>query len=118
MNHHDYTSLLSDKKEKKLLVFLLVIRFSFTDYKKRKVLHFRHFKMDPNNKDEILSNFVAITQTSHEEATRYLEAAQWNAETAMEIFFDNGGSQAGEPIPTTNIVPPATNVNQGAPGLY
>ena len=74
--------------------------------------------MDPSNKDEILSNFIAITQTSNEEATRYLEAAQWNAETAMEIFFDNGGSQAGEPIPPTNIVPPASNVNQGTSGLY
>jgi hypothetical protein len=74
--------------------------------------------MDPANKDEILSNFIGITQTSNEEATRYLEAANWNAETAMEIFFDNGGSQAGEPIPTTNIAPPAPNTNQGTSGLY
>lgn len=73
--------------------------------------------MESENKDEILSNFIAITQCSNEEATRYLEAAQWNAQTAMEIFFDNGGSQAGEPVVATNTVPPTgTNVNQGTTG--
>ncbi|CAF0752598.1 unnamed protein product [Adineta ricciae] len=70
--------------------------------------------MEPNNKDEILSNFIAITQCPSEEATRYLEAAQWNAQTAMEIFFDNGGSEAGVPIPTTHTVPSAANTNQGS----
>ncbi|CAF0724839.1 unnamed protein product [Adineta steineri] len=72
--------------------------------------------METENKDEVLSNFIAITQCSNEEATRYLEAAQWNAQTAMEIFFDNGGSQAGEPAVSSNIAPPATNTNQNAPG--
>jgi hypothetical protein len=74
--------------------------------------------MESTSKDEILSNFIAITQCSNDEATRYLEAAQWNAETAMEIFFDNGGSQAGEPVVSTNTAPSATNVNQGTSGLY
>jgi len=74
--------------------------------------------MESTSKDEILSNFIAITQCSNDEATRYLEAAQWNAETAMEIFFDNGGSQAGEPVVSTNTGPSATNVNQGTSGLY
>jgi hypothetical protein len=73
--------------------------------------------MEPENKDEILSNFIAVTQCSNEEATRYLEAAQWNAQTAMEIFFDNGGSDAGEPIPVTNTAPSGANVNPGPSGL-
>jgi hypothetical protein len=73
--------------------------------------------MESENKDEILSNFIAITQCSNEEATRYLEAAQWNAQAAMEIFFDNGGSQAGESVASTNTVPTGTNVNQEASGL-
>jgi len=34
----------------------------------------------------------------------------------MEIFFDNGGPQAGEPIVSTNTVPSAMNVDQSAPG--
>jgi hypothetical protein len=74
--------------------------------------------MEPANKDEILSNFIAITQCPNEEATRYLEAAQWNAQTAMEIFFDNGGSEAGEPVVSTNPIPSGANVNQGTSGLY
>ncbi len=74
--------------------------------------------MDPSNKDAILSNFIAITQCSNDEATRYLEAAQWNAQTAMEIFFDNGGPSAGEPIPSTNTAPTAMNVDEGTSGLY
>jgi len=74
--------------------------------------------MESENKDEILSNFIAITQCPNDEATRYLEAAQWNAQTAMEIFFDNGGSQAGEPIASTNTAPSGANVNQGTSGLY
>ena len=61
--------------------------------------------MSDSNQDEILSNFMAITQCSNEEATRYLEAANWNAQTAMEIFFDNGGTQAGESIASTNTIP-------------
>ncbi|UJR33483.1 hypothetical protein I4U23_020928 [Adineta vaga] len=72
--------------------------------------------MESENKDEILSNFIAITQCPNEEATRYLEAAQWNAQTAMEIFFDNGGSQAGEPIPSTNTAPSSTNTNKAPSG--
>lgn len=36
----------------------------------------------------------------------------------MEIFFDNGGSQAGEPIPVTNTAPSAANTNQGPSGQY
>jgi hypothetical protein len=71
--------------------------------------------MSTTNYDEILSNFIAVTQCSHEEAARYLEAANWNAQTAMEIFFDNGGSQAGVPAAT---VPPATNVNQNTSSSY
>ncbi|CAF4312044.1 unnamed protein product [Rotaria sp. Silwood2] len=67
--------------------------------------------MESINKNEILNNFIAITQCSNEEATRYLEAAQWNAETAMEIFFDDGGSHTGGPTPSTN-----TNVNQAVSG--
>jgi hypothetical protein len=74
--------------------------------------------MASTNQDEILSSFIAITQCSNEEATRYLEAANWNAQTAMEIFFDNGGSQAGESTASTNIVPPPMDVNQDAPGLH
>jgi hypothetical protein len=74
--------------------------------------------MEPANKDEILSNFIAITQCSNEEATRYLEVAQWNAQTAMEIFFDNGGSEAGESVASTNAVPTGANVNPGTSGLY
>ena len=70
------------------------------------------------NKDEILSNFIGITQCSNDEALRYLEAAQWNAQTAMEIFFDNGGSDAGEPIAPNNPSPSGTNPNQGPAGLY
>lgn len=68
------------------------------------------FEMTTENKDEILSNFIAITQCSNDEATRYLEAAQWNAQTAMEIFFDNGGPQAGEPIHPTNPASSGTNI--------
>ena len=60
--------------------------------------------MSESNQDEILSSFMAITQCSNEEATRYLEAANWNAQTATEIFFDNGGAQAGESIASTNTV--------------
>jgi len=74
--------------------------------------------MESTNQDEILSNFIAITQCSNDEATRYLEAAQWNAQTAMEIFFDNGGPQAGEPAAPVNTVPPVANVSQGTSGLY
>jgi hypothetical protein len=36
----------------------------------------------------------------------------------MEIFFDNGGSQAGEPIASTNTAPSGANVNQGTTGWY
>jgi len=68
------------------------------------------FEMTTENKDEILSNFIAITQCSNDEATRYLGAAQWNAQTAMEIFFDNGGPQAGEPIHPTNPASSGTNI--------
>ena len=74
------------------------------------------FQMSVPNQDEILSNFIAITQCSNEEATRYLEAANWNAETAMEIFFDNGGSDAGQPIAVTHAVPPTGSANQNAAG--
>lgn len=74
--------------------------------------------MSAVNKDEILSNFIGITQCSNDEALRYLEAAQWNADTAMEIFFDNGGSDGGEPMVSTNPPPTGTNVNQGPAGLY
>jgi hypothetical protein len=74
--------------------------------------------MESTNQDEILSNFIAITQCSNDEATRYLEAAQWNAQTAMEIFFDNGGSQAGEPAAQVHTAPPVANVSQGTSGLY
>lgn len=70
------------------------------------------------NKDEILSSFVGITECSRDEALRYLEAAQWNAETAMEIFFDNGGSDAGGSVASINPPPSGTNVNQGPAGLY
>lgn len=74
--------------------------------------------MESINKDEILSNFLAVTRCSHDEATRYLEAAQWNAETAMEIFFDDGGSESAARTAPTNTQPPATNINQGTSGSY
>ena len=45
--------------------------------------------MASTNKDEILSNFIGVTGCSQEEATSYLEAAQWNQQTAMDIFFDS-----------------------------
>ncbi|CAF3343861.1 unnamed protein product [Rotaria sp. Silwood1] len=67
--------------------------------------------MEPTNKTEILNNFIAVTQCSNEEATRYLEAAQWNTQTAMEIFYDDGGSHTSRPTASTN-----TNINQGASG--
>ena len=81
-----------------------------------RILIFSQFQMSTANQDEILSNFIAITQCSNEEATRYLEAANWNAETAMEIFFDNGGSDAGQSIAATPPVPPTGSANQNAAG--
>ncbi|CAF0758751.1 unnamed protein product [Rotaria sordida] len=64
--------------------------------------------MESIDRNEILNNFIAVTQCSNEEATRYLEAAQWNPQTAMEIFFDDGGSHASGPTASTNM-----NINQG-----
>lgn len=69
--------------------------------------------MDSTNKDEIITNFMAVTQCSNEEATRYLEAAQWNAQTAMEIFFDDGTGHAGGSSTGSNTQTTGMNVNQG-----
>ncbi|CAF5144825.1 unnamed protein product, partial [Rotaria magnacalcarata] len=76
--------------------------------------------MASRDTEEILANFIAVTQCSSEEAARYLEAAEWNSETAMEIFFDDGSAHTGAPILSTNTPPTEMNVNQasGATGGY
>lgn len=120
MNHHDYSFIHYTRKKKKSAEdssFFVADNIYFWFNHLKDTLVFQ-ISMAAPNKDEILSNFIAITQCPNDEAVRYLEASQWNAETAMEIFFDNGGSQSGEPIHSTNPVPSGTNVNQGSSGLY
>ena len=51
------------------------------------------------NKDEILRRFIALTQSSREEAREYLEAAQWNEQAALDFFFDSISSQSPPPPP-------------------
>ena len=67
--------------------------------------------MASTNKDEILSNFIGVTGCSQEEATSYLEAAQWNQQTAMDIFFDSSSDGTIKPA-STNTLPPGTNIEQ------
>lgn len=55
--------------------------------------------MSQTNNDEMVNNFVAIANCSNDEAKRYLEAANWDPQAAMEIFFDVG---AGESEPSSN----------------
>jgi hypothetical protein len=75
--------------------------------------------MSAKNKDQIISNFIGITQCSRQEAAEYLEAAQWNEEAAVAFFFDSGPSQTHEPIPSpkasrSSVIKPAQNI----PGSY
>ncbi|CAF4344183.1 unnamed protein product, partial [Rotaria socialis] len=70
--------------------------------------------MTSRDTQEILANFIAVTQCSSEEATRYLEAAEWNSETAMEIFYDDGSAHIGAPISSTNTQSTRVNVNQAS----
>ena len=74
--------------------------------------------MQSADKDEILNTFVSMTQCSNAEAARYLEAAQWNAETALEIFFESTGFDTNEPIPSTNTAFPVSNINSSVSSLY
>jgi hypothetical protein len=74
--------------------------------------------MSSQNKDEILSNFIAITQCPSHEAREYLEAAKWDEQIAMDFFFDSGASPARDPIPPINTRSSPTNTRKNIPGLY
>jgi hypothetical protein len=74
--------------------------------------------MSSQNKDEILSNFIAITQCSSQEAREYLEAAKWDYQRAMDFFFDSGASQARNSIPPINTRSSPTITHKNIPGLY
>ncbi|CAF0894192.1 unnamed protein product [Didymodactylos carnosus] len=60
-----------------------------------------------SSNDEILAQFIAVTQCPQDQAQRYLEASNWNMDTAMECFYDDGASTSHVPshqnIPITNL---------------
>jgi hypothetical protein len=72
--------------------------------------------MASNNRDEILSKFIAITQCSSDKAREYLEAAQWNEEAAMDFFFDSSAFQARDSIPPTQTRLPEPKSGENVPG--
>lgn len=69
--------------------------------------------MSSQNRDEILSRFIAITQCSSKEAAEYLEAANWNEQAAADFFFDSGSSPVPQPTHPIERKP-----NQNPPSLY
>ncbi|CAF1213419.1 unnamed protein product [Rotaria sordida] len=66
--------------------------------------------MSSINKDELISNFIAITQCSSELAAEYLEAAQWNEQAALNFFLESNDS-----VPSTQTTSSSANTNQNIP---
>ena len=54
--------------------------------------------MSAANRDEIVTQFINLTQCPTDEAIRYLEAANWDISIAMDLFF--GADNAAPAAPT------------------
>jgi len=74
--------------------------------------------MASQNRDGIISRFIAITQCSSEDAREYLESANWNEQAAVDFFFDSVSSQAPDPIPSIKSRPAEIKPSQNVSGLY
>ncbi|KAK6507052.1 hypothetical protein TWF481_005504 [Arthrobotrys musiformis] len=63
-----------------------------------------------NNREELLAQFVAITEASSvQKAETYLNLTEWNLEQAIELFFANDGADL------SSSVDPSTSASASAP---
>ena len=54
--------------------------------------------------EELIANFVAVTDTSPERARQYLQVSDGQVDQAIDLFFSTGGADLG--IPTAGVPAP------------
>lgn len=58
--------------------------------------------------DELVAQFVGITDSTEGKARQYLQIADNNLEQAIELFFTSGGTDLFDATPSTTNPPPTT----------
>ena len=68
------------------------------------------------NRDEVISEFIAITQSSSRDAREYLETANWSVPAAVDFYFDSVTGEAAQPTVVPQSKPPEPKIESNISG--
>lgn len=70
------------------------------------------------NRDDIISEFMAITQSSNRDAREYLQTASWNVQAAVDFYFDSVTGEADQPTVAPQSKPPEPKIESNISGTF